>query len=99
MYLAMAMVMDLYLPRIVGWHIDKLTTTNLVSKAMTKAYNLQQPPKNLVFHFYRGSQYICKHYRKSLANYCVRSSMGTWALVGIMMSLKGSLEALNMTSY
>lgn len=73
MYLAI--VMDLYSRRIVGWHIDKRMTTDLVSKAMMKAYNLRQPPKGLVFHSDRGSQYTSKHYRKVLANYCIRASM------------------------
>ena len=39
MYLAI--VMDLYSRRIVGWHIDKRMTTDLISKALMKAYNLQ----------------------------------------------------------
>ncbi|WP_155731001.1 DDE-type integrase/transposase/recombinase, partial [Pseudoalteromonas luteoviolacea] len=46
------------------------------SKAMMKAYNLRQPPKGLVFHSDRGSQYTSKHYRKLLANYGIRASMG-----------------------
>ena len=74
MYLAI--VMDLYSRRIVGWHIDKRMTTDLVSKAMMKAYNLRQPPKGLVFHCDRGSQYTSKQYRKLLANYGIRASMG-----------------------
>ena len=63
-WMYLAIVMDLYSRRIVGWHIDKRMTTDLVSKAMMKAYNLRQPPKGLVFHSDRGSQYISKHYRK-----------------------------------
>jgi putative transposase len=38
MYLAI--VMDLYSRRIVGWHIEKRMTTDLISKAITKAVNL-----------------------------------------------------------
>ncbi len=74
MYLAI--VMDLYSRRIVGWHIDKHMTTDLVSKAMMKAYNLHQPPKGLVIYSDRGSQYTSMHYRKLLANYGMRASMG-----------------------
>lgn len=59
-------VIDLYSRRIVGWHIDKRMTTDLVSKAMIKAYNLRQPPKGLVFHSDRGSQYTSKQYRQLL---------------------------------
>ena len=68
--------MDLYSRRIVGWHIDKRMTTDLVSKAMMKAYNLRQPPKGLVFHSDRGSQYTSKQYRQLLWSYGVRASMG-----------------------
>ena len=75
-WMYLAIVMDLYSRRIVGWHIDKRMTAGLVSKAMMKAYNLRQPPKGLVFHSDRGSQYTSKHYRKLLANYGIRASMG-----------------------
>ncbi|WP_193343295.1 IS3 family transposase [Pseudoalteromonas luteoviolacea] len=75
-WMYLAIVMDLYSRRIVGWHIDRRMTTDLVSKAMMKAYNLRQPPKGLVFHSDRGSQYTSKHYRKLLANYGIRASMG-----------------------
>ncbi|WP_284244617.1 IS3 family transposase [Thalassotalea insulae] len=75
-WMYLAIVMDLYSRRIVGWHIDKRMTTDLVSKAMIKAYNLRQPPKGLVFHSDRGSQYTSKRYRHLLTNYGIRSSMG-----------------------
>ncbi len=75
MYLAVAM--DLYSRRIVGWHIDKRMTTDLVCKAFNKAYNLRQPPKGLVFHSDRGSQYTSKYYRKLMVSHGVRSSMGS----------------------
>ena len=74
MYLAI--VMDLYSRRIVGWHIDKRMSSSLVSKALTKAYHLRQPAKGLVFHSDRGSQYTSKTYRKLLKSYGMRSSMG-----------------------
>ncbi|SFL29817.1 Integrase core domain-containing protein [Nitrosomonas aestuarii] len=54
MYLAI--VMDLYSRRIVGWHIDKRMTENLVGKALMRAINLRQPEPGLLFHSDRGSQ-------------------------------------------
>ncbi len=75
-WMYLAIVMDLYSCRIVGWHIDKRMTTDLVSRAMIKAYNHRQPPKGLVFHSDRGSPYTSKHYRKLLASYGIRASMG-----------------------
>ena len=72
----LAIVMDLYSRRIIGWAADKRMTTNLISRAMVMAYNLRQPPKSLVFHSDRGSQYTSKPYSKLLINYGIRVSMG-----------------------
>ena len=75
-WMYLAIVMDLFSRRIVGWQIDKRMTTDLVSKALIKAYNLRQPAKGLVFHSDRGSQYTSKRYRKLLVSYGLRASMG-----------------------
>ena len=75
-WMYLAIVMDLYSRRIVGWYIGKRMTTNLICKAMIMAYNLRQPSKGLVFHSDRGSQYTSKRYRKLLDGYGVRASMG-----------------------
>lgn len=72
----LAIVMDLYSRRIVGWAIDKRMTTSLISRAMIKAYNLRQPPKGLVFHIYRGSQLTSKAFATLLKGYGIRASMG-----------------------
>ena len=71
-----AIVMDFYSRRIVGWHSDKRMTKDWVCKALIKAYNLRQPSKSLVLHSDRGSQYTSKGYRKLLASYRMRASMG-----------------------
>jgi putative transposase len=75
-WMYLAVVMDLYSRRIVGWHIDKRMTTDLISKAFIKAYNLRRPPNGLVFHSDRGSQYTSKQYRNVLRQLGVRASMG-----------------------
>lgn len=75
-WMYLAIVMDLFSRRIVGWQIDKRMTTDLVSRAMIRAYNLRQPPKGLVFHSDRGSQYTSKRYRALLSSYGIRASMG-----------------------
>jgi putative transposase len=66
----------LYSQRIVGWHIDKRMTTDLISKALAKAYNLRQPPKVLVFHSDGGLQHTSKRFAKLLKGYGIRASMG-----------------------
>ena len=75
-WMYLAIVMNLYSRRIVGLHIDKRMTQDLVSKALTKAVNLRQPKKGLVFHSDRGSQYTSKRFRKLVKGYGLRSSMG-----------------------
>ena len=75
-WMYLAIVMDLFSRRIVGWHVDKRMTTDLISKAMIKAYNLRQPPRGLVFHSDRGSQYTSRCFGKLLTGYGIRASMG-----------------------
>ena len=72
----LAVIMDLYSRRIVGWYADKRMSTALAAKALVKAYNLRRPPRGLVFHSDRGSQYTSKQYRKLLDSYHMRASMG-----------------------
>jgi len=75
-WMYLAVVMDLFSRRIIGWYLDKRMTTDLIVKAMMKAYNLRQPPKGLVFHSDRGSQYTSRRFGKLLSTYDIRPSMG-----------------------
>ena len=75
-WMYLAVVMDLYSRRIVGWSIDRRMTTSLIRRAMIMAYNLRRPASGLVFHSDRGSQYTSKPYRKLLVGYGIRASMG-----------------------
>jgi len=75
-WMYLAIVMDLYSRRIVGWAVDKHMKQDLVIRAMVMAYNLRQPDQGLVFHSDRGSQYTGKKYRKLLTQYGMRASMG-----------------------
>jgi putative transposase len=46
----LAIVMDLFGCRIVGWHTSKPMMTDLIVQAFLKAHRLRQPPKGTVFH-------------------------------------------------
>lgn len=72
----LAAVMDLYSRRIVGWHVDSRMTSSLVCQALMKAYNLRNPPRGLVMHTDRGSQYTGNRFQSMLKSYGLRSSMG-----------------------
>jgi putative transposase len=75
-WLYLAIVMDLFGRRIVGWHTSKRMTTDLIEQAFLKAHRLRQPPKGLVFHSDRGSQYTSKRFRSLLKRLHCRASMG-----------------------
>ena len=75
-WLYLVAFMDLYSRRIVGWHIDKRMTADLVCKGLMKACNLRNPPHGLVVHTDRGSQYTGHRFQASLETFGLRSSMG-----------------------
>ncbi|MFT6284789.1 MAG: putative transposase [Arenicella sp.] len=75
-WMYLAIVMDLYSRRIVGWHIEKRMTTDLISKAIIKAVNLRQPKQGLVFHSDRGYQHTSKHFGKLLKGNGILAFMG-----------------------
>jgi putative transposase len=75
-WLYLAIVMDFFGRRIVGWHTSKRMTTDLIEQAFLKAHRLRQPPKGLVFHSDRGSQYTSKRFRSLLKGLHCRASMG-----------------------
>jgi len=75
-WLYLAAIMDLYSRRIVGWQVDKRMTSSLVCRALMKACNLRNPPRGLVVHTDRGSQYTGSRFQSMLKSYGLRSSMG-----------------------
>lgn len=71
----LAVVIDLFSRRIVGWHIDDSMHTALVTRALMMAINLRKPPKGLLHHSDRGSQYASHDYQKKLQEFCIICSM------------------------
>ncbi len=75
-WLYLAIVMDLYSRRIVGWHMSSHIDIALISKVLMMAYNLRHPEKGCVFHSDRGSQYTSHQYQALLKSYDMRASQG-----------------------
>jgi len=71
----MAMLMDLFSRRIVGWHLDYNMTEQLVLKARRSAINERQPGVGLIHHTDRGGQYAGNEYRSLLRRANVKQSM------------------------
>lgn len=74
-WLYLAVVMDLHSRRIVGWSMNERMQKQLVLDALAMAYWQRKPPKGLLHHSDRGSQYACHEYRKRLKSYGMEASM------------------------
>ena len=74
-WMYLAIVMDLFSRRIVGWAMDKRMKAQLTHDALAMAYWIRKPAKGLVHHSDRGSQYACQEYRNSLDAYGMVPSM------------------------
>jgi putative transposase len=66
-WLYLAVVMDLYSRRIVGWSMSARIDRHLVLAALDMALSSRNPPSGLVHHSDRGSQYACAEYQAALA--------------------------------
>ena len=65
-WLYLAVVLDLYSRRVVGWSMSSRMNSQLVCDALTMAIWNRQPAEGLFCHSDRGSQYASIKYRKLL---------------------------------
>jgi putative transposase len=73
--LRMAVVLDLYSRRVVGWKLDAQMNTSLVIGAIRSAVRRRRPPEGLIFHSDQGVQYASMRYRAVLRALGMRQSM------------------------
>jgi putative transposase len=74
-WIYLAVVIDLYSRRVVGWAIDRRMKKALVIRALMMAINLRKPPPGLICHSDRGSQYASRDYQKLLKQHGMICSM------------------------
>ena len=74
-WLYLAIVLDLYARRIVGWATSDRLKKDLALKALRRAIALRQPEPGLVHHSDRGSQYCSDDYRRLLTAHGITPSM------------------------
>lgn len=74
-WLYLAVVLDLYSRRVVGWAVAENMETSLVIKAFNMAVGQRTPTRGLLFHSDRGSQYASGDYQLLLKDYGVVASM------------------------
>jgi len=74
-WIYLAVVIDLYSRRVVGWSMDRRMKKALVIRALMMAINLRKPPPGLIHHSDRGSQYASHAYQKLLRQHRMVASM------------------------
>lgn len=74
-WLYLAVVIDLFSRKVVGWSMSSRMTARLVCDALRMAIWRRQPQAGLIFHSDRGSQYASRQYRRFLKTHGFTGSM------------------------
>jgi transposase InsO family protein len=74
-WLYVAVLLDLYSRKVVGWAMGPHVDATLVQEALRMALGRRQPAAGLLHHSDRGSQYACHAYQQRLAAQGLRWSM------------------------
>ncbi len=103
-WLYLAVVMDLFSRRIVGWSMSRWINRHLVMDALTMAIGSRRPEGVLIHHSDRGSQYTSDDFRDELLKHgieCSMSARGNCYDNAVVESFFGLLkrERVNHTRY
>ncbi|EPG75261.1 putative IS1236 transposase [Leptospira fainei serovar Hurstbridge str. BUT 6] len=73
-WIYLCVILDLYSRKVVGWSIGTKNDSQLICKALSRGYAIRNPPKGLIFHSDRGSNYCSKETRQLLIENKIRRS-------------------------
>lgn len=71
----LAVVLDLFARKPVGWALSLSPDAALVKKALTMAYEARREPEGIMFHSDQGSQYTSLGFRQLLWRYRMKQSL------------------------
>ena len=74
-WIYLAVVLDLFTRRVVGWSLSDRADATLVVKALEMAYLQRGKPHGVMFHSDQGSQYLSRAFRQRLWRYRIKQSM------------------------
>lgn len=74
-FVYLAVILDLFSRRVVGWAISLKIDTELCLKALDDAIEKRRPDPGLIHHSDRGVQYACTAYKDRLAEHGIIPSM------------------------
>jgi len=76
-WMYLALVMDIWSRRIVGWSMGPNITAELADEALKMAVSRRNPPEGCVHHSDHGSQYVSLLLSKTMRENGIRPSMGS----------------------
>ncbi|MGP0837935.1 IS3 family transposase [Serratia sp. CY85251] len=71
----LAVIMDLFARRVIGWSLSANADTALISNALRMAYETRSQPRDVMFHSDQGSQYTGLKYQQLLWRYRIKQSV------------------------
>lgn len=74
-WLYLAVVIDLYSRRVIGWSLSERINAELVCDALRMALGRRRPSNGLMYHSDRGVQYASEEYQGLLKEYGIKASM------------------------
>jgi len=74
-WLYLAVVLDLFTRRVVGWSMNNAMTADLVTDALVMAVWRRGKPDELMHHSDQGSQYTSEQFQRLMANHGITCSM------------------------
>jgi transposase InsO family protein len=95
-WLYLAVVLDLYSRRVVGWAMSERMTAELTMRALRMALNSRLVTADLIHHSDQGSQYTDGEYQQMLKDWGVQVSMngvGSWYDNAPIESFFGTLKS------
>lgn len=95
-WLYLAVILDLYSRRVVGWAMSERMTEGLTLNALRMALQQRRPGPGLIHHSDQGSQYTGHAYQALLKEHGIEASMngvGSWYDNAPMESFLGTLKS------
>ena len=74
-WLYLAVVIDLYKRKVIGWSCSSSPNSQLTISALRMAYESRKCPENVMFHSDQGCHYTSKVFRQQLWKYQIKQSM------------------------
>ena len=74
-WIYLAVVLDLYSRKVIGWAMGKKKNVALTSRALLSAIKRRNPKPGLIFHTDRGSEYRSREFQKVNNRYGIIPSM------------------------